>query len=795
MRKTKRRQRPEAAADGPGSGRRVLHPGLLPVAPMLYLVWADGALSPEELQAASEVARALPALDEPARASLGEWLDPGNPPQSEDVLLLLETIRRAGGDKALEAAADPAALGALLAAGDESMAGALRELQEALGLGGSDAAAAVLSALAPAAPRPPRRRRAAGAAVREATQEPPDAAALNSYLDSDHLELRREVLALLSEPEFAYVDARDTAAYRETVLQWCSILAARGYGARAFPREFGGQHDTGGSIAVFETLAYHDHSMLVKYGVQFGLFAGSIYLLGTRRHHERYLKAAGTLELPGCFAMTETGHGSNVRDLRTTAEYDVATGEFVINTPDSSARKDYIGNAALHGRLAVVFAQLVTETGRHGVHAFLVPIRDDAGAPLAGVEIEDCGLKVGLNGVDNGRLSFHGVRIPRENLLDRYGSVSEGGAYTSPITSPTRRFFTMIGTLVAGRISIACASLSAAKSGLTIGIRYTDQRRQFGPEGEVEVPVLDYTVMQRSLLPRLATAYALDFALKALVRRFATLGTSGMQEVETQAAALKAYASDWTVETLQVVREACGGQGYLAENRLGRLRADTDVFTTFEGANSVLYQLVAKGRLTEYRHQFGELKLWTVARFVGARAATRVTELNPIITRRSDVDHLMDPSFHAAALRYREERLLASLARRLKRRLDDGMDGFTALNDCQDHAVELGRAYADRFLLEHFQDGVRDAPPALRPHLVRLAALFALSRLESEAAWYLESGYMEGGKTRAIRRQVNVLCGDVRAFAVPLSTAFGIPDALLSAPVARLDREAGAPAT
>jgi acyl-CoA oxidase len=632
----------------------------------------------------------------------------------------------------------------------------------------------------------------AAADATEAAAEPPrgsqplapfDAAALNAVIDGDNAETRRHVLDVLTGEDFAYVDTRDTHAYRETVLHWCRQLAGHGYGATAFPREFGGHDDVARSIAIFETLAYHDLSMLVKYGVHFGLFGGSIYLLGTRAHHERYLRDVGSLALPGCFAMTETGHGSNVREIETMAVYDVATREFVVHTPRPEARKDYIGNAALHGRMAVVFAQLSTETGAHGVHAFLVPIRDDDGTVLPGVHIEDCGLKIGLNGVDNGTISFDHVRVPRTNLLDRYGSVSEGGAYTSPIDSPTRRFFTMLGTLVAGRISIACASLSAAKAGLAIAIRYTAERRQFGPQDGAEVPVLDYTAMQRLLLPRLATAYGLDFALKDLVRRFARLDPADAQEIETLAAAAKAFASGFTVETLQACREACGGQGYMAVNRLGRLRADTDVFTTFEGANLVLYQLVAKGRLTEYRDQFGELRIWNIARHLAGRAATRVAELNPIITRRADAEHLLDPGFHAAALRYREERLLASLARRLKRRLDDGMDAFDALNECQDHAVELGHAFAERHVLDRFQAGVEACSDAnLREPLARLAALYGLDRIHAATGWYLEAGYMESAKSRAIRGRINELCRQIRPVAGLLVDAFGIPDSLLRGP-------------
>jgi acyl-CoA oxidase len=112
--------------------------------------------------------------------------------------------------------------------------------------------------------------------------------------------------------------------------------------------------------------------------------------------------------------MTETGHGSNVQALGTTATYDEATGEFVVHTPAPQARKDYIGNAARHGRMAAVFAQLVVGGESHGVHCLLVPIRAADGTALPGVMLSDCGPKLGLNGVDNGRIVFDRVRVPRD---------------------------------------------------------------------------------------------------------------------------------------------------------------------------------------------------------------------------------------------------------------------------------------------------------------------------------------------------------------------------------------------
>src|SRR6185312_11622886 len=184
-----------------------------------------------------------------------------------------------------------------------------------------------------------------------------------------------------------------------------------------------------------------------------GLFGAAVLHLGTTPHHEKWLPAIMSLATPGAFAMTETGHGSDVASIGTTATYDPASDEFVIDTPFRAAWKDYLGNAAKDGQAAVVFAQLIVAGVNHGVHALYVPIRD-GGEFLPGIGGDDDGLKGGLNGIDNGRLHFTDVRIPRTNLLNRYGDVTADGTYSSPIHSPGRRFFTMLGTLVQGRVSL-----------------------------------------------------------------------------------------------------------------------------------------------------------------------------------------------------------------------------------------------------------------------------------------------------------------------------------------------------
>lgn len=748
-------------------------PSLLPFLPMLYVAWSDGDLSSEEIHEICE------RLDGDCRSRLGPWLDPAHPPSATDLLRLLRKIRRQAPDLSRREKLTLTGLGLELAqAGDhqvvEEERRALAEIEAVLGIAGTEAARQLLASRRPATPHP--------------LPDPSfDVAQMTLFLDGDQHEVRQRVRKLLGTPALKTPPDLDRPAYREWTLEACHVLAKEGLGALSFPEEDGGRDDIAGFIAAFETLAYGDISVMIKAGVQFGLFGGSILNLGTAKHHRAYLPAVGRLELPGCFAMTETGHGSNVQDLETVARFDADGGDFVLHTPHAGARKNYIGNAACHGRTATVFAQLEVGEDSHGVHALVVPIRDEDGQPLPGVSIEDCGEKVGLNGVDNGLLRFDHVRVPRENLLDRFASVSAEGEYQSPIASPTKRFFTMLGTLVGGRVTIALAGLAVAKSALAVAVRYGAQRRQFGPADQPERLLLDYQTHQRRLLPRLATTYALHFALDDLRKEYAAAGPDDdRRELEAHAAGLKAYATWHGIDTAQTCRECCGGQGYLAVNRFAALKADSDVFATFEGDNVVLLQLVAKGLLSGYRRQFSRMNPLGLLRFVAGYAATTLAELNPVVTRRTDPNHLRDRAVHLAAFRWREQHNISSVARRLKRRLDSGMELTQAMVECQTHLVETALAHVERLVLERFLAAVDSCEDArLQGILEQLAVLFAVARLEEDRGWFLEHGYFEPPKARALRKLVNDLCAELRPQAVPLVNGFGIPEEVLAAPIAR----------
>ncbi len=758
------------------------NPKLYVFLPIFYVAWSDTLLTPRETKALTDFIGAQSWLNDADKTTLLQQLNPSTPPSPDEFKQWLAEIRQVLDPSGVDRNTSLVDIGLKLAelhggrASNGSIAAAresLHMMEESLGFINTES----VFHFYPESRKTITQQRSTAATF--------DIDKLAAILDGEHDSLFKRVKTLLSEPEFTYLYTDDLRLYREKVFEWCKLLAEQGFGAMGYPKEYGGGGDMASYFAIMEALSYHDLSLVIKFGVQFGLFGMSVYFLGTEKHHKKYLRDIGAFKLPGCFAMTETGHGSNVRGIETTATFDGKTRSFSIQTPHRQAQKEFIGNAATHGQMATVFAKLIIDGKDYGVGAFLVPIRDRGGNVLAGVTISDCGRKMGLNGVDNGMILFDNVTIPYDNMLDRFAHITDEGKFDSPITSDNRRFFTMLGTLVGGRIGIPRSGVSAAKSGLTIAIRYGDQRRQFGPDGGKEVPILNYRQHQRRLIPLLANAYALHFSLQYLTQRFLYRSEDDIQEIEALAAGLKAVATWNTTKTLQECRECCGGKGYLSENRIDALKNDSDVYTTFEGDNTVLMQLVAKSRLTEFRQEFSNMDLLGILNYVAEQAKTSLTERNPIIIRNTDEEHLLDFNFHLNAFKYRERNILTSAARRLKKHIDEGMDSFDAFNVCQNHLVQVSIAYIERIILEQFIAQVeRTTDAACQAILRKLCRLYALSQMDINKGWYLENGYMEGMKTKALRKTLDQLCWEIRQDAVPLVDAFGIPDSCLAAPIA-----------
>jgi len=612
------------------------------------------------------------------------------------------------------------------------------------------------------------------------------ASEIDKILKGKHADLIDGFRSVLADPIFEWGIHRDKEKFREIVLDQVKFLADKGYGAIAYPKAYGGQGDMEGYAHMFENMMYVDGSLTIKFGVQFGLFGGSIQKLGTKKHHDHYLKDAGTASLLGCFAMTETGHGSNVRGIKTTATYDKENDSIVIHTPGKNDNKEYIGNG-LHGTMATVFAQLIVKGKNEGVHAILVPLRNGRKETMAGVRIEDCGYKLGLNGVDNVKIGFDQVTVPRENLLNKYGDITADGNYRSDIKNPNKRFFTMLGTLVGGRICVARAGLGGAKFALAVAVTHALKRRQFNDSIKVQEDLLmDYPTHQLRLTPLVASAYVYHITLDRIMETYCDDNQPDKRMIETQVAGLKAIITWYANDSIQECREACGGKGYLLENRIADLKGDVDIFTTFEGDNTVLSLLAAKGVLSDFRSEFNSAGFTSVLKILGIQISDKLTTIDPRYSNKVDKEHLYNPKFHRHAFDYRTRRLTYTLAMRIREYIKKGMPSYQAFLKVQTHLLALGKAYSVELAYTIFADFVEQMPEGKNKGLFeKLGTLYALHEIRKDAEWYLEQGYLGSTKSKAIRQRVERLCTELRPHIGVLVDGFGIPEHCMTAPIAK----------
>ena len=756
-------------------------PGVLSMLPMFYVGWSDSVLSPSEMKLIHNQLEKLEFLTEEDRKYLIKWTDPKDPPSPEVFKEWVREIRAYANDIEDSKKTSLVNLGLELAKSSigyqaeeiwksPKTKSALIEIEEALGVNGQNSQQLLLT-------------KVGSKFEQDELGKEVDSNKILKVLDGENELINNRMRKLLRDPAFAYSTINNKEEYRLEILRQTKELAKQGLSGYAFPKEYGGQAKIGEHIAVFEMLGFHDLSLTIKFGVQFGLFGGAVLGLGTEKHHKQYVEPMIKADLLGCFAMTETGHGSNVRGLETTATYNEANDTLIIHTPHENASKEYIGNA-MHSEMAAVFCQLIVDGQSHGVHCVLVKIRDKDGNMTPGVKVRDCGYKMGLNGVDNGMFWFDQVEVPKENLLNRFGDIDANGQYVSEIRNPSKRFFTMLGALITGRVSVGLAGVSASKTALTIAIKYGMNRRQFAPkEGEPETILMDYPSHQHRLLPRLAKTYAYHFALQDLAKELVNTPHDGdFRKVETKAAGLKSLATWHTTDTIQECREACGGKGYLAENRLSDLKADTDIFTTFEGDNTVLMQLVAKGVLTEFRKSFSENNFFAVMKYLTDRLSKKLIEINPTYAINTSASHLLDPRFHAHAFRYREEKLTLSISTRMRKYLGQRIDPNDAYMKCQLHMIELGAAYSERLALTSFQAAIEKVEDKKTKEILeKICQLYALTVIQQEKGFFLENEYLGTSKTKAIRRMIAKLNQELRPIAGKLVDSFGIPEELLGA--------------
>jgi len=227
----------------------------------------------------------------------------------------------------------------------------------------------------------------------------------------------------------------------------------------------------------------------IRFTVQFNLFAGSILGLGGSEQIAFLddLQSSGEL---GCFALTEVGAGVlSGFIVNTIAKWDPEQNGFVISTPNSSAEKNWISQG-LVATWVVVFADLQIGEKSFGPHPFLLRMRDTAGILTAGISVTDMGTKTVANDLDNARIHFDKVFVPRTGLLNRFADMVNG-EYVQVGEEPMR--IEVIGQrLLTGRLAIAESAITMVRQLLLKTKTYANTKLVNSLKGPIPLAQLPY---------------------------------------------------------------------------------------------------------------------------------------------------------------------------------------------------------------------------------------------------------------------------------------------------------------
>ncbi|XP_028828049.1 peroxisomal acyl-coenzyme A oxidase 1-like [Denticeps clupeoides] len=605
---------------------------------------------------------------------------------------------------------------------------------------------------------------------------------LTNILDGDQEKTRRrrEIVSLVcSDPDFEHEDLnflsrseRYEAAVKKSAQM---ILKMREYGV-SDPEE----------IYCYKSSVHRGRSEPLD--LHLGMFLPTLLNQATPEQQERFLMPAWNLEIIGTYAQTEIGHGTHLRGLETTATYDPATQEFVLNSPTVTSIKWWPGGLGKTANHAVVLAQLHTQGKCRGLHAFIVPIRSTSShKPLPGVEVGDIGPKFGFDEVDNGYLKFANVRVPRGNMLMKYAQVEPDGTYQK---APSDKL--TYGTMVFIRSMIVGDSARALSKASTIAIRYSAVRHQSELRpGEAEPQILDYQTQQQKLFPLLATAYAFQFVGQYMTQTYHRItgdinqgDYTELPELHALAAGLKAFTT-WAANAgIEECRMACGGHGYSRCSSLPDIYVNFTPSCTYEGENTVMMLQTARYLVKSYRQARDGQQLRGVVSYLNE--ADRRLRTQPVSAApQLDADDL--PGL-VEAYKLRAASLVALAAKNLQAQLQKGKRQEDAWNSTAVDLVRASDAHCHYVVVKLFSSKLEEVQDSeVHSVLATLALLYALHGISQRSGDFLQAGLLSVSQLPRVSQKLKELLARVRPNAVALVDAFDYRDEMLNSVLGRYD--------
>ncbi|CAM6110746.1 unnamed protein product [Calypogeia fissa] len=521
--------------------------------------------------------------------------------------------------------------------------------------------------------------------------------------------------------------------------------------------------------------------------LHWGMFIPALKGQATDEQQKIWLSKAYKMSIIGCYAQTELGHGSNVRGLETTATFDPNTDEFIIHSPTLTSTKWWpggLGQACTH---ALVYARLITKNKDYGIHGFIVPVRSlEDHKPLPGVTVGDIGVKFGnggYNSMDNGYLRFDHFRIPRENMLQKLAVVTKDGTYVRSKYPPQLGY----GAMVFVRQSIVKDASNYLSRAVTIAVRYSAVRRQFGNSDEKpETQVIDYATQQSRLFPLLATVYAYRFLgewmgwlYADVLKRLAANDFSTLPEVHASTSGLKSICTSVTADGIEECRKLCGGHGYLCSSGLPELYAVYVPACTYEGDNTILLLQVAKF-LVKTLSQLGTRTPQGTAAYLG--------DVQRLATENSKISKGTDWLNNAAIVEAFQARA-ARMAGAIALQIGKADNQEAAFEEYAQDLVDAARAHCQLIIVEKFIDKLQTDIPGkgIKELLQVLSYVYALDLVSIHAGDFLSTGYLTSKQVAMAKKQLRALFPKVRLNAVALVDGFDHTDHYLGSILGRFD--------
>lgn len=539
--------------------------------------------------------------------------------------------------------------------------------------------------------------------------------------------------------------------------------------------------DKGGDLEIFrQTLSGMLGSAILKDGnpitLHYVMFLPTLVGQGTVEQQAEWMGRAWNCDIIGTYAQTELGHGTFIRGLETTAHYDPKRKEFILNSPTLTSYKWWPGGLGHTANYAVVVAQLHTQGVCHGIHPFIVQLRDEeTHKPMPGIKIGEIGTKLGMNATNNGYLGFDNVRIPREQMLMKNAQVLEDGTY---VKSPSDKL--TYGTMMFVRVVILQDMAGYMSKAATISIRYSAVRRQSELKpGEPEPQILDYTTQQYKLFPNLAACFALRFNAAWLWNMYNSVTAEleegdldRLPELHALSCCLKAVCTADVAHGVETCRLACGGHGYMTCSSMPSIYGLVTAASTYEGENTVLLLQTARYLIKAWQQAVGGMALTPTVAYL-KHAVTGNTGLR---RWENTAECIVRAHQQVAAGK------IKMCADNMDRRIRGGISPEDAWNMTSIELAQCAEAHARAIIVNRFVETVAEliVSDALKTVLTQLSELYGVYWLLQKSGDFLMYSDVTSQDISSLQKWMEQLLAQIRPNAVGIVDGFDICDEILS---------------